>query len=144
MSSESILIVEDDPVVIGVLESQLTAAGYKVASAASGADAIRAAVIQRPDLMILDLSLIEDGAFNGLSDGLGLLQWLRHTLPEAQFPVIIHTGDRSHRVERRARAAGVTAVFRKGDSTADILATVRAALDERAAEQPPLPEGPQP
>ena len=133
MSSESILIVEDDAVVIAGLKNQLTAAGYKVVAASSSAEAIRAAVMQRPDLMILDLTLLGESMFNGLSDGLGLLEWLRLRLPEANFPVIIHTGDPSCRVEKRARAAGVATVFRKGDSTAGLLEAVRAALDARVA-----------
>jgi two-component system KDP operon response regulator KdpE len=135
--TESILIVEDDAVVIRAMEMQLRAAGYKVVAAGSGADAIRATVIQQPDLMILDLTLIEDGALNGLSDGLGLLQWLRHTLPEANFPVIIHTGDTSHNVEKRSRAASINAVFRKGDRPEELLAAVREALDDRKERTKP-------
>ena len=133
MSSECILIVEDDAVVIRVLESQFRAAGYKVVAATTGAEAIRATVREQPDLMILDLTLIDGVTVNGLRDGLGVLQWLRLTLPEAKFPVIVHTADTSEDLDERVRAFGVTAVFRKGKATRDLVDTVRKALDARKA-----------
>jgi DNA-binding response OmpR family regulator len=138
MNGESILIVEDDAVVSRALTKRFRAAGYKVVAAGTSADAIRATVIQQPDLMILDLTLVQN-ELAGLNDGLGLLQWLRYSLPEAKFPVIIHTGDSSHNVERRARAAGVDAIFRKGDSPGELLATVREVLDAHKETSNPKP-----
>jgi DNA-binding NarL/FixJ family response regulator len=83
--------------------------------------------------MILDLSLIDGVCVNGLRDGLSLLQWVRRTLPEANFPVIIHTADMSPDLDERAAASGVAAVFRKGGGIKDLLAAVRKSLDERKA-----------
>jgi len=133
VSNENILIVEDDAVVIRLLESQFRAAGYKVVAATSGAEAIRTTVTQQPDLMILDLTLFDGVAVNGLRDGLGLLQWLRRTLPEAKFPVIIHTGDTSEGLEERVQPYGVTAVFRKGAPIKQLVEAVRQALDRQKA-----------
>ena len=127
--SESILIVEDDAVVIKVLESQFRAAGYNVVGAANAAEAIRATVTQQPDLMILDLTLLDGVSVNGLRDGLRMLQWLRRTLPEARFPVIVHTADTSTDLEERTQGFGVTAIFRKGNPLKDLLEAVRKSLD---------------
>jgi len=132
MSSEHILLVEDDAVVIHALELQLRNAGYKVVAAGNAAEAIRATVTQQPDLMILDLTLIDGIAVNGLRDGLSMLQWLHRTLPEANFPVIVHTADTSESVDERAQSYGVAGVFRKGEGDAkDLLKAVRKALDQR-------------
>src|SRR5262249_41395699 len=95
------------------------------------AEAIRAIVTQQPELMILDLTLLDGVSVNGLRDGLSMLQWLRRTLPEANFPVIIHTADRSTEVEARAQSFGVTSIFRKGDSPNDLIQAVRKTLDAR-------------
>jgi CheY-like chemotaxis protein len=135
MSEESILVVEDDAVVIKILEGRFRSAGYKVVSAASAADAIRATVLKKPDLMVLDLTLIDGVSVNGLRDGLSVLQWLRRTLPEARFPVIIHTADTSPALEERLVGGDVTAVFRKGSALEDLLAAVRRALDQKKDSQ---------
>src|SRR5881394_4177123 len=128
MSNESILVVEDDAVVIKVLETHLKNAGYNVVGAANAAEAIRATVTQQPDLMILDLTLIDGISVNGLRDGLSVLQWLRRTLPEAQFPVIVHTSDNSPDLAQRTAPYGVTSVFRKGTPAKELLDSVRQAL----------------
>lgn len=133
--SEQILIVEDDAVVIRGLETKFRNGGYKVVAATNAGDAIRATVTQQPDLMILDLTLIDGICVNGLHDGLSMLQWLRRALPEANFPVIIHTADTSFELDEKTRQFGVTGVFRKGNSTNELMAAVRKALDDRAARK---------
>jgi CheY-like chemotaxis protein len=92
-------------------------------------DALKAAFAQLPDLMILDLTLAT-ASFDSFRDGFAVLNWLRHMLPNANFPVIIHTADPSPLVDKRARAAGVFAVVRKGDSATDILDVVRQAFEQ--------------
>ena len=134
MSSESILVVEDDAVVIKILESQLKAAGYEVVCAVGAAEAIRATVTERFDLMILDLTLLDGVSVNGLRDGLSLLQWMRRALPEAAFPVIVHTSDTSPDLAERPELAGVACVFRKGTAIKDLISAVRKALDEKTAK----------
>ena len=134
VSNESILIVEDDALIIKILETQFRNAGYKVVAAQSSADAIRSMVMERPDLMILDLSLVDGGDFSGILDGLTLLEWLRRILPEARFPVIIHTGDTSADLEDRTRIHGVKAVFRKGGPIKNLIEAVRLALSEHDSE----------
>ena len=119
--------------VIKVLESQLKAAGYKVVAAANAAEAIRATVTERFDLMILDLTLIDGVSVNGLRDGLSLLQWMRRSLPEAAFPVIVHTADTSPDLAERPEMQGVASIFRKGTAIKDLISAVRKALDEKKA-----------
>ena len=64
-----------------------------------------------------------------------MLHWLRRTLPEARFPVIVHTADTSTAIEERAKEFGVTAVFRKGNATSELVSAVRKALDERSGKK---------
>lgn len=135
MSNENILIVEDDKVVIKVLQTQLETAGYKVVGATNAAETVRATVLQQPDLMILDLTLNDGISINGLRDGLTVLEWLRRTLPEANFPVIIHTADTSNEFEARAKSLGVSAIFRKGAGAKNLMAAVQSSLEERKAKK---------
>jgi DNA-binding response OmpR family regulator len=52
-----ILVVEDDPDILALVETALRGEGYRVATAADGADALAAARRDRPDLIVLDLML---------------------------------------------------------------------------------------
>ncbi|MDH5315234.1 MAG: response regulator, partial [Gemmatimonadota bacterium] len=52
-----ILVVDDEPDITALVAYHLAKAGYRVVTAASGAEALRAAREERPDLVILDLML---------------------------------------------------------------------------------------
>jgi CheY-like chemotaxis protein len=53
----AILIVDDDPNARLLLRTLLTHAGHSVIEAANGADGLSAAAQDRPDLIVLDLSM---------------------------------------------------------------------------------------
>lgn len=130
-----ILIVDDDPIIRKGLQVNLEAQGFKVVEAGNATEAIHATQQQRPDLMILDLSLVNDGAFNGLTDGFSMLHWLRYSMDDVRFPVVIYTSDESPSVDRRAVACQAYAVVRKGENVDHLIELVRRALAEREARQ---------
>ncbi len=135
MNGERILVVEDAKLLRTVLQAQLEAQGYTVTSAANVSEAIHATQTEVPDVMILDVTLLDTDPFAGLTDGFSFLSLLRRAHPEADFPVIVHTGDPTPEVEARAKANGVFAVIRKGISTQELVSIVRLALDEWAARR---------
>ncbi|MSP91668.1 MAG: response regulator transcription factor [Myxococcales bacterium] len=53
----SVLIAEDDLEIAGVLRKALTGAGYRIALATDGEEALRSALAQRPDLIVLDVMM---------------------------------------------------------------------------------------
>jgi PleD family two-component response regulator len=53
----TILIVDDDPLIRRIVNKALTAAGYQVVEASSGADALKLAQETPPNLILLDLML---------------------------------------------------------------------------------------
>lgn len=57
MSGEKILIVEDEEDILNLLEYHLHSAGFKVVTATTGLDALKAAGQHHPDLVLLDLML---------------------------------------------------------------------------------------
>jgi CheY-like chemotaxis protein len=114
------------------LEFKLRSAGYDVVAVGSGSAALQAASAHKPDLMILELHLNAD-PLDSMRDGLVLLGWLRRTLPDANFPVILHTVDASPQVDAQAKAEGVYAVFRKSSENTEMLVrTVQQALPTAA------------
>jgi two-component system KDP operon response regulator KdpE len=60
MSSRTrVLIVDDEPQIVRFLMPALTAAGYEVAAASSGADGLRLIATWAPDAVLLDLGLAD-------------------------------------------------------------------------------------
>ncbi|MDN3359578.1 response regulator transcription factor [Actinomadura sp. DC4] len=59
----SLLVVDDEPVVRELLSASLRFAGFAVTSAATGAEAVTAAVSERPDLIVLDVMLPDIDGF---------------------------------------------------------------------------------
>jgi len=57
MSARRILVVDDTPTNVKLLVDMLTAAGYVVQSAASGAEALQAIAAAAPDLVLLDVMM---------------------------------------------------------------------------------------
>jgi diguanylate cyclase (GGDEF)-like protein len=80
----TILVVEDDPAIAEVLEEALREFGYEVTTAGSGAGAVAEMQRNRPDLVLLDLSLPD-------VDGLDLVRQLRAEQRWNAVPVIALT-----------------------------------------------------
>jgi len=94
-----IVVVDDDPDVLELLEQMLAADGHAISVAADGASALKlvAGSSIRPDLLLTDYNLP-----NGI-DGLELLARVRSTMPNG-LPAIVLTGDISRHA--MARIAG--------------------------------------
>jgi DNA-binding response OmpR family regulator len=128
MSAQTIMVVEDDAVVLKALEFSLQSEGFRIIGVRDSTAAMDALRQEIPDLMILDVTLIMDSGFSGISDGFSFLGWMRYTMGNQKFPVIIHTADKSRSVDKHAHEHDVFAVIRKGGPFTEILDTVRAAL----------------
>ncbi|MEZ5331168.1 MAG: response regulator transcription factor [Thermoanaerobaculia bacterium] len=87
-----ILVVEDEPDIVEVLEYNLGREGYTVDSAARGDEALDAVRRQAPDLIVLDLML------PGL-DGLEVLRTLRRDRATERLPVLLLTA-RGEEIDR--------------------------------------------
>ena len=78
----TILLVDDDPALLRLLSIRLTAAGYEVVTADSGAGALAQLAVRYPHLVITDLRM--DGM-----DGMALFDTIHRSHPT--LPVIILT-----------------------------------------------------
>ena len=145
MNAEHILLIEDDVIVSSVVTSRLRGQGYEVTGVGTVPEALRAVRLRMPDLVILDLTLVDAGVAAGLTDGFAFLVLLRRNHLQANLPVIIHSVDDSAKVRERARALGVRAVIKKGGPPEELLNAVRAALDQQTNTPPgPKADGPTP
>jgi CheY-like chemotaxis protein len=80
-----ILAVDDEPVVLEALEALLTREGHEVLRAETGEEALRLAVAERPDIVLLDLHLPDVSGFE-------VVNRLRHTPGMGEVPVIAFSG----------------------------------------------------
>ena len=97
MAEKKILIVDDERDFVLVLSAHLKAHGYNVISASDADEAITAVQTDRPDLIIMDVSMPGD-------DGLNVLMRLKASAHTSSVPVIMVTG-----LDPKARAEAFTA-----------------------------------
>jgi len=79
-----ILVVDDEPEAVELLEFNLKQAGFEVIAAADGAQALKKARSASPSLIVLDLMLPE-------VDGLEVCKMLRRDPATARIPIIMLT-----------------------------------------------------
>ncbi|SDH74021.1 response regulator transcription factor [Desulfosporosinus hippei] len=84
MASNNILIVDDDPIVLRMLESALSKNGYHTFKAESGEDALR--ILDALDINLVLLDVVLPGM-----DGLKILKEIRHNPTYGFVPVLMLT-----------------------------------------------------
>ncbi len=125
-----ILVVDDEPNIIGTVVPLLRARGYDVLSAMSGRAALDAVERDKPDLLVLDLGLPD-------IDGVEVCRRVRET---ASLPILVLSARGAERDKVNALDAGADDYVTKPFGTEELLARVRAAL--RRAEGPAPPSEP--
>ena len=88
----NILVVDDEPDLLELIETNLCAAGFHVLTAATGSEALRQARKSKPRLILLDVMLPE-------LDGLEVCKMLRHDPATRSIPIIMLTA-RATEVDR--------------------------------------------
>ena len=68
MDSKKILIVEDDSFLLSMYSTKLNLENFKVYTAATGLQALKAVTKDQPDLILLDLNLPEMSGFDVLDN----------------------------------------------------------------------------
>lgn len=126
MISTKILVVDDEPKLVRLVQEILLASGFDVQAASSGDQAIAAVVDQKPDLVILDIVLLGD------LDGYDVARRLREF---SNVPIIMLTARIREAEMLRGFEAGVDDYITKPFSAQELLARVRAVL-KRASSVP--------
>lgn len=123
-----ILIVEDDPSIVTLLEYNLKAAGFDVVVATNAEDGELAIAEDLFDLVILDWMLPE-------MSGIELCARLRRTSKVPQLPIVMLTA-RGEEVDKvRGLTAGADDYMVKPFSVPELVARVKALLRRAAPER---------
>lgn len=117
-SGPHVLVVDDEPAIRRFLRTSLSAHGYTVTEAASGAEALTAAASQRPDLIVLDLGLPD-------MDGIEVTRQLREW---TQVPIIILTVQEQESAKIAALDGGADDYVTKPFGMGELLARMRVSL----------------
>ena len=110
-----LLLVDDDDALAEMYALQLTASGFHVTTARSGAEALDLVVRAVPDLIYLDLGL------PGMT-GLEVLERLRTAPSTAEVPVVILTNFSEPEMIQRGRELGAQDYLVKVDTSPALLA----------------------
>ncbi len=120
MIAGRIMIVEDDPDLLHGLSVRLRSSGYDVSHAIDGASAVRLAVNDPPDVIILDLGI-------PAGDGFKVMQRLKTLAPSASIPIIVLTARDPCDARARSMEAGAIAFFQKPVDNEELLAAIHKA-----------------
>jgi DNA-binding response OmpR family regulator len=113
-----VLIVEDSDSIVRMIEALISARGFEVRSAPSGARGLEEAYAWRPDVILLDINL--PGAY----DGIQVCTKIRADKDLKDTPVIVISAMTDDEVKRRAHEAGATAYYEKPFSPLALLKEV--------------------
>jgi two-component system, OmpR family, KDP operon response regulator KdpE len=121
-----VLVVDDERAIRRFLSASLTAHGYIVFEATTGAEAIQAVITDRPDIVILDLGLPD---LSGIEVTARLREW-------ATIPILVLSVRESETDKIAALDAGADDYITKPFSVGELLARLRVALRHAAPQSP--------
>src|ERR1700760_2446104 len=122
-----LLVVDDEPTILELLSGSLRLAGFDVVTAATGDEAVRAAALSRPDLVLLDV-MLPDG------DGFEALRRIRSG--GSEVPVIFLTARDEVPDRVRGFTAGGDDYVTKPFSLEELLGRIRAVLKRTRPDAP--------
>jgi two-component system cell cycle response regulator DivK len=117
-----VLVVDDQESWRQTCAEYLGYYGFRVETAASGAEGLDRALAQPPDLVIMDLAMPD-------LDGFETTRRLKGDTRTRHLPVVALTGYATDSTDAEARAAGCAAVLRKPVSPRTLLHTVLQHLN---------------
>lgn len=122
---KKILIVEDNSELLALLRLSFRAAGFSIATATNGIDALKKVRSVSPDLILLDLVLPE-------LDGFAVCETLRRAPETAAIPVFILSGLTSEFTRLAGLESGATHYFAKPVNPQELVTKVKEIMHERA------------
>jgi DNA-binding response OmpR family regulator len=113
-----ILVVDDEPRYVRLMEANLSSEGYAVLKASNGQEAVDVVAEQRPDLVLLDIMM-------PVLDGFGACERIREF---SSVPIIVVTAKGEERDRVHGLDLGADDYIVKPFSATELLARVRSVL----------------
>ena len=123
MRKEKVLIVEDNPQNMKLLEMLLRAKDYILLKAYDGEEALDMAIREQPDLIVMDMQLPK-------MSGLEVTKQLRQTLVFSHTPIIALTAYAMRGDKEQFMEAGCNAYLSKPISTRELPMIIDQMLQE--------------
>lgn len=123
MAHESILVVDDQPTSVKLIQSTLAGEGYQMLVAANATEALQAVQDSRPELILMDICL------PGL-DGLALTKLLKSNAESRHIKIVAISAYASPGDNERITAAGCDGYIPKPINTRTLAASIREYLDK--------------
>ena len=122
-SARTILVIDDNAVVLEVTRSTLEQAGFRVVTRDRASGAVVAVLSERPDLVLLDVNM-PNMTGDSLADILGRTRATRGTL------VVLYSSLPANALRMKALAAGAHGFIQKTGAQAELVRQVRAFLEQ--------------
>ncbi len=126
----SVLIVDDEPAIRRLLRTSLTAQGYRISEAETGATAMTRITAEAPDIILLDLGLPD-------MDGLDVIRALRKDA--AHIPIVVLSSRDDERGKVAALDLGADDYVTKPFGMNELVARLRTALRHRLQQEGAVP-----
>ncbi|GMU53181.1 MAG: putative transcriptional regulatory protein KdpE [Candidatus Xenobia bacterium] len=121
-----VLVVDDEKAILRFLRTSLGAHGYKVLEASTGEHALEQAALERPEVILLDLTLPD---IDGVEVTRRLREWSR-------VPIIVVSVRGSEADKIEALDAGANDYLTKPFGLGELMARMRVALRSRLGDSP--------
>lgn len=134
MSAETILVVDDDPQIVRLLQQYLQEAGYRVLTTTNGEDALRLLYAEMPAMLVLDLGLPD-------RDGWDVTRAIRGDSRVATIPIIMLTARIDDTDKIVGLELGADDYVPKPFNAREVVARIRAVLRRQqwdSGQSPPV------
>lgn len=122
-----VLIVEDDKKIALALSLRLKAKGYEVAFAQDAMAGLNMANREKPDLVLLDISMPAGGGFH-------VAERMQSLSGTVGIPIIFLTASKDPSYKTRATELGAAAYFEKPYEPEELLSTIERVLSGGQAQ----------
>lgn len=116
---KKILVVDDDPMILKLVQSRLEANQYTIVTAGDGDEALIKVGTEKPDLIILDIQMPK-------MDGYTFLRELKKSKDHKNIPVVVLTA--KDKMQDLFKLEGVKNYIVKPFETKELLAAVKQNL----------------
>ena len=120
----AILVVDDDPASLMLVEGVLKADGYETMTAATPVHALEVLKSWTPDVILIDIEL------HGLENGLDFARRLKANIATRATTIVAFTAYGESWSEDEARAAGCDAFLEKPITAQTLAVAVRKAVEK--------------